>query len=62
LISTTPADPKLVDLLLYMEKNFSTLPQDGPIPRAQGITKSRGGLRRPLEAEHPMALVSEWET
>ncbi|WP_038970241.1 hypothetical protein [Bradyrhizobium genomosp. III] len=29
LVATTPADPKaLVDLLLYMEKNFSTLPQE----------------------------------
>ncbi|MDF0494851.1 hypothetical protein [Bradyrhizobium yuanmingense] len=29
LVATTPADPKaLVDLLLYMEKNFGTLPQE----------------------------------
>ncbi|WP_143199282.1 hypothetical protein [Bradyrhizobium sp. NAS80.1] len=29
LVSTAPADPKaLVDLLLYMEKNFTTLPQE----------------------------------
>lgn len=29
LVATTPADPDaLIDLLLYMEKNFSTLPQE----------------------------------